>query len=357
MIAKGPVGGPHAHSGASIGRTMGLVVVALLPATAFGIYAFGWPALFLFLATIAAAIAFEAASLRVAGKPVRPFLLDGSALLTGWIVAMTLPPWAPWWIGVLGAFVAIVLGKQAFGGLGQNVFNPAMIARIFLLISFPVEMTQFLEPRPLFSAGSPGIAEGFSIFLSGHPDFDAVSSASVLGSVKTQLGQGLALSDILKGGHDTLSLAVGMVPGSLGETSAVLLVAGGILLLATRVITWHAPVAMIATMAALSGTFHLIDPQRFLDPAAHLLSGTFLFAAFFIVTDYVTAPATGTGKLLFGAGVALLTFVIRTFAAYPEGIGFAVLLMNATVPIIDHTIRPRIYGRKRSGEPIRYDEK
>jgi len=336
---------------------MGLVAVALVPATAYGLYAFGWPALFLFSGTVVAALLWEALSLKLAGKPVRLFLFDGSALLTGWIVAMTLPPWAPWWIGVLGAFVAIVLGKHAFGGLGQNVFNPAMIARIFLLISFPVEMTQFLEPRPLLSPGAPGLAESLAIFVFGHAGFDAISSASLLGTVKTALGQGTALPDILSNSHGLLPLAIGAVPGSLGETSAVLLVLGGLFLLATRVITWHAPVAMIATMAALSGGFHLADPARFLDPATQLLSGTFLFAAFFIVTDYVTAPATGTGKLIFGAGVAFLTFVIRTFAAYPEGIGFAVLLMNATVPLIDHVVRPRIYGRTRSGEPIRYEER
>ena len=351
-----PVAGPYAHSGASITRTMVLVMVALLPATLFGLFQFGWPALFLLVVTILAAVTAEALSLWMAGKPVRPFLLDGSAVLTGWLIALTLPPWAPWWIGALGAFIAIVLAKHAFGGLGQNLFNPAMIARTVLLISFPVEMTRFLAPAPLLSAQAPGFLDSLEITFGLSTQFDAVSSASLLGSVKTQLGQGLALPDILSASFDPLAMTLGTVPGSLGETSALLVVLGGLFLLATRTISWHAPGAMIVTMAALSGLFHLIDPARYLDPVAHLVSGTFLFAAFFIATDYVTAPATGPGKLIFGAGVAALTFIIRTWAAYPEGVAFAILLMNATVPLIDYTIRPRIYGRTRKGEPIRYEE-
>ncbi len=356
MSALGPIGGPFAHSGASISRTMVLVMIALLPATIFGLYQFGWPAIFLLAVTILAAVVAEALSLKIAGKPVRPFLTDGSAVLTGWLIAMTLPPWAPWWIGALGSFIAIMLAKHAFGGLGQNLFNPAMIARTVLLISFPVEMTRYLAPAPLASAEAPGFFDALTITFGGPSTFDAVSSASLLGSVKTQLGQGLTLTDILSGGFDPLAMTLGTVPGSLGETSALLVVLGGLFLLATRTISWHAPVAMIATMAALSGFFHLIDPDRFLDPGTQLVSGTFLFAAVFIATDYVTAPATGRGKLVFGAGVACLTFVIRTWAAYPEGIGFAILLMNATVPLIDHAIRPRIYGRTRTGDPIRYEE-
>ncbi|MCW2306933.1 RnfABCDGE type electron transport complex subunit D [Rhodobium gokarnense] len=350
------VGGPHAHSGNSISRTMVLVLVALMPATLFGFYEFGWPAVFLFLVTVAAAIAAESFSLALAGKPQKPFLLDGSAVVTGWIIAMTLPPWAPWWIGVVGSFIAIVLAKHAFGGLGQNVFNPAMIARTVLLISFPIEMTQFLTPQPMFTGSSPGFLEGLEITFAGHTAFDAVSSASLLGAIKTQLGLGVPVNEVVGGSLSLTAMALGIVPGSMGETSAVAILLGGILLLATRTITWHAPVAMIVTMAVLAGLFQAIDPGRYPGPAIHLVSGTFLFAAFFIATDYVTAPATGMGKLIFGAGVAALTFIIRTWASYPEGIGFAILLMNAAVPLIDHYVRPRIYGRTRSGEPIRYEE-
>ena len=351
-----PIGGPHAHSGTTVSRIMVLVILALMPATAFGLYQFGWPAIFLFAVTILSAVVAEAFSLWLAGKPLQPHLADGSAILTAWLIALTLPPWAPWWIGAIGAFVAIVLAKHAYGGLGQNVFNPAMIARTVLLISFPVQMTQFLAPVPLFSPAAPDFYEGLRITFLGHPDFDAISSASVMGAVKTQLSQGAELGNILEREFDLWNAVVGTVPGSLGETSAVLVALGGLFLLLTGVIGWHAPAAMILTMVVLSGTFHLIDPSRYADPLFHLFSGTFLFAAFFIATDYVTAPATAMGKTIFGAGIAILTYVIRSWAAYPEGVGFAILLMNAAVPLIDHYVRPRIYGRTRAGSPIRYEE-
>jgi electron transport complex protein RnfD len=356
MSAQGPIGGPHAHSGNSVTRTMGLVMIALLPATLFGISQFGWPALFLFLVTVSAALLAEAFSLWLMGKPQKMFLLDGSAALTGWLIALTLPPYAPWWVGFLGSFIAVMLAKHAFGGLGQNVFNPAMVARTVLLISFPIEMTQFLAPKPLFSEGAPGILESLKITFSGHPEFDSISSASLLGTIKTELGQGVPLSQIMGRDYEFWDMVWGMVPGSMGETSALLVLLGGLFLLAMRVISWHGPVAMIGSVVVLASLFHSINPEFYPGPVVHLVSGTFLFAAFFIITDYVTAPASNMGKILFGAGVGVLTFVIRTWAAYPEGVAFAVLLMNSAVPLIDTYVRPRIYGRTRSGDPIRYEE-
>lgn len=356
MSQQAIVGGPHAHAGASVTRTMVIVMIALTPATLFGLYQFGWPAIFLFTVTVGSAILAEAAALHVAGKPVKPFLMDGSAALSGWLIAMTLPPWAPWWIGVLGAVVAIVLAKHAFGGLGQNLFNPAMVARVMLLISFPLEMTRFLAPQPLGASDSPGFLEGLKITFFGHPDFDAISSASVLSLVQTELGRGKPLDEILSSAYDPLGQAIGIVPGSLGETSALLVLVGGLFLLAMRTITWHAPVAMTATVALLSGVFHIIDPTRYPDPLFHIVSGTFMLGAFFIVTDYVTAPVTPLGRIIFGAGCGALTFIIRSWAAFPEGMGFAVLLMNTATPVIDHYVRPRIYGRTRKGAPLKHDE-
>ncbi|AJY46787.1 RnfABCDGE type electron transport complex subunit D [Martelella endophytica] len=357
MSMATPLGGPFTHSGASISRTMTLVMAALLPATIFGLYQFGWPAIFLFLVTVVSAVLAEFLALRMAGKPVMPFISDGSAMLTGWLIAMSLPPWAPWWVGVLGSFIAILLAKHPFDGIGQNLFNPAMVARTVLLISFPVEMTRFVAPMPLGSADAPGFISALEITFGLGSHFDAMSSASFLGSVKTQLGQAERLPDILASGYHPFALAFGTVSGSTGETSALFLLAGGLFLLATRIISWHIPIAMIITMVALSGIFHFIDPNHFLGPVMELSSGTFIFATFFIATDYVTAPSTPLGKLIFGAGVAALTFLIRTFAAYPEGVAFSILLMNATVPIIDHTIRPRIYGRTRKGVPIQHKPK
>ncbi|MBK1721789.1 RnfABCDGE type electron transport complex subunit D [Thiocystis violacea] len=345
--------GPFAHEPVSISRTMGLVMLALLPATVFGLWQFGWPAIYLFAATIASALVFEAMSLRVAGKPVRPFLLDGSALLTGWLLAMTLPPWAPWWIGVVGSFMAIVIAKQVFGGIGQNLFNPAMVARVALLIAFPLEMTSFVVPTPLFSAEAPGLLQGLAITFGGQ-GFDAFSGATVLGHVRTELGQGHELSVILPGLFGPLSGALGTVAGSLGETSALLLLLGGLLLLYKRIITWHIPLAMLATVAILATLLHLYDPERYAGALYHLVSGATLLGAFFIATDLVTSPVSARGQILFGVGCGLLVYVIRTWTSYPEGVAFAVMLMNACTPLIDHYVKPRIYGRDRKGSPIEY---
>ncbi|EXJ13491.1 RnfABCDGE type electron transport complex subunit D [Imhoffiella purpurea] len=345
--------GPFAHEPVSIPRTMGLVMLALLPATLFGIVQFGWPALYLFVATILAAILAEAASLRVAGKPVRPYLMDGSAILTGWLLAMTLPPWAPWWIGAVGSLLAIVVAKQVFGGIGQNLFNPAMVARVALLITFPLEMTSFTVPTPLFSAHAPGLLESLAITF-GVQGFDAFSGATVLGHVRTELGQGHALSAILPEVFGSVSGAVGTVAGSMGETSALLLLGGGIFLIYKRIISWHIPVTMMGTIAVLATVMHLVDPEHYTGPYYHLVSGATLLGAFFIATDLVTSPVTRLGQIIFAAGCGLLVYVIRTWAGYPEGVAFAVLLMNACTPLIDHYVKPRVYGRDRRGQPIEY---
>ena len=354
------ISGPFTHQRSSVGKTMALVMLALLPATAFGIYQFGWPALYLFATTVLAALLAEAISLRIAGKPIRIYLLDGSAMLTGWLLALSLPPWAPWWIGVLGAFLAIVVGKHVFGGLGQNLFNPAMMARVALLISFPLEMTTWVMPLPMFSAQAPdqlqSLAITFSPFFSNGINIDAVTSASTLGHVKTELGQGIALSSAMPKGYNLWSQTTGTIAGSMGETSTLLLLAGGLLLLFKRIISWHIPFAMFASLALLATLFNLIEPERYADACYHILSGATVLGAFFIATDLVTSPVTLRGQLLFGAGVGALVYIIRTWAGYPEGLGFAIVLMNAMTPLIDHYIKPRIYGRDRKGEPVHYDD-
>lgn len=354
MSVTTPSAAPYAHEPVSITRTMGLVMLALVPATAMGIYQFGWPALFLWLLTIITSLVAEAICLRIAGKPIRPYLMDGSALLTGWLLAMTLPPWAPWWIAVVGGLFAIVVAKQVFGGIGQNLFNPAMAARVALLISFPVEMTAWVKPQPLFSDGAPGFIDSLVITFGGGFHIDTMSSASILGHVKTELSTGKTLGDAMAGAYDPMALFVGMAPGSLGETSAILLLAGGIFLLSQRIISWHIPVSMLGTLALLATIFNLVEPAHYPNALYHVLSGATMLAVFFIATDLVTSPVTARGQLIFGAGCGLLVFVIRTWAGYPEGAGFAVLLMNAMTPLIDHYIKPRIYGRTRKGEPIQY---
>jgi H+/Na+-translocating ferredoxin:NAD+ oxidoreductase subunit D len=344
--------GPHTHGGEQVSSIMVAVMVALTPATLYGLYAFGWPAINLFIITLATALVGEALCLQIAGKPVVANLADGSAALTGWLLAMSLPPWAPWWIGVLGSLFAIIIGKQIFGGLGQNVFNPAMLARVALLISVPVQLTHWVAPVSLFSASAPGFLESLAhTFGATIPTADGFSSATLLGQIKTGLGQGQWMPQILADGYQPLKAALGSESGSLGETSAVLLLAGGIWLLLRRVISWHIPVAMLGTIALMASLFYMIDPQRHPDPGLYLMSGGLMLGAFFIATDFVTSPSTELGQLIFGTGCGLLVYIIRTWGGYPEGVAFAVLLMNAFTPVIDHYLRPRIYGRNIKGLP------
>lgn len=352
--------GPHAHTTNSVQRTMLTVLVALTPATLFDLYLFGWPAIMLFVVTIGACVLAEAACLILAGRPLTETLTDGSAVLTGWLLAMTLPPWAPWWIGVLGAVFAIPLAKQAFGGLGQNLFNPAMVARVALLVSFPVVMTAWVVPHPLFSSGAPGFVDSLAITFGGETP-DGVSAATALGYVKTELSRGIPVSTSLEEysrqstmtyAPDLMDLAAGFKPGSLGETSAFLILLGGLFLIWRRIISWHIPATVLGTLFLMGTLFNLMDPARFAPGLFQMISGATFLGAFFIATDYVTSPVSDRGKLIFGFGVGLLTWVIRTFAGYPEGMAFAVLLMNSLTPIIDQYTRPRPFGRTRKGEPL-----
>ncbi len=343
------ISGPHIIAARRVDQIMRQVIIALLPAVAFGVLLFGWPALYLLAITILSAMLFEAFCLKLKGVPALPQLHDGSAILTGLLVAMTLPPWAPWWIGVIGSAIAIILGKQVYGGLGQNLFNPAMLARVALLISFPIEMTTWVNVTPLFTG--PGLIHSFALTFGGTDHADAIAGATTLGMVKTGFTQNLSLPGILAD-YSGFRAFIGWERGSLGETSTVLLAIGGIGLMRKGIIKWHIPVSLLASVFVLSGIFHLLDSSHYLSPWVHLNSGALMLVAFFIATDYVTSPNTPTGQLIFGAGCGLLTFVIRTWGSYPEGTGFAVLLMNAVTPLIDHYIRPRIYGRYRNGKPL-----
>jgi RnfABCDGE-type electron transport complex D subunit len=345
------VAAPHTTTTNSPGRIMSLVMLALAPATIYGFWLYGWPAFFLWAITVVSAMAGEAFSLRWQNRTAAPVLLDGSAILTGWLLAVSLPPWAPWWIGVFGGLFATMLGKQAFGGLGQNLFNPAMVARVALLISFPVQMTAWVAPTPMFSAGAPGIFDGLMIVLKGVPhSLDAVTSATMLGFGKTELSRGVNLLESMQ--HAPALSFIGNRPGSLGETAAWLVLAGGVAMMFLRIITWHIPLAMLAGIAIPAAIMHAVDPARYLEMGAHILSGGALLGAFFIATDYVTSPNSPRGQLVFGFGCGAFTYIIRTWAGYPEGVAFAVLLMNSMTPIIDTYFKPRIYGRDRKGKPL-----
>ena len=343
---------PHAKADSAVSVIMRQVLMALCPATAFGIYVYGLPALFLLVVTIFAAVAFEAVCLRMARKPVKPTLQDYSAILTGWLVAMTLPPYAPWWIGVVGSALAIIIGKHVYGGLGQNLFNPAMLARVGLLIAFPVEMTTWVEPHSFFSPALPGFLESLSITFSGIENVDAVSGATLLGHVKTELSQNHLLPQSIDGLFEMANVWLGATRGSLAEGCLPLLFLSGFWLLHQGVIRWYIPVSLMGTVFLLATLFYLADSTHYLSPLLHLASGGLMLTAFFIATDYVTSPNTPLGQIIFGVGCGLLIFVVRTWGAYPEGAGFAVLLMNSVTPLIDHYIRPRIYGRDHKGQPL-----
>ena len=341
---------PHAHGGDSIRMIMLTVMLALLPATMVSVYLFGWLAVLLIVTCMATALLTEALCLKWMKRPLGT-LLDNSAALTGLFLALTLPAAVPWWMAVLASVFAIVLGKQVYGGLGYNIFNPALSARIILLISFPLHMTTWVVPM---SAVEPALnLYDFSLclnfFLAG-PDalklgFDAISMASPLGYVKTEATLGVPVAEALKAyDYSYLDAFLGFEAGSIGETSALALLIGGIFLLARHTITWHIPFSYIATVVLLAGLFHAINPDQFTPPLFHLFAGGLILCAFFMATDPVSSPVTPLGQVVFGIGCGVLTWCIRSFGGYPEGAMFAVLLMNCAVPLIDHYFRPRVYG-------------
>ncbi len=344
-----PISSPHVSSARRVDDIMQKVILALLPALGFGIFLFGWSALFLTMVTVLSALFFEAVCLKLKGSTVESYLRDGSAIVTGLLVAMTLPPYAPWWIGVVGSALAIILGKHVYGGLGQNLFNPAMLARVALLISFPIEMTTWVNVSPFFTGLD--ILEGFKITFSSAEISDAITGATTLGFVKTGFSQAQLLPDLLSDYSGFLAF-IGWERGSLGETSTVLILLGGLWLMRQGVIQLFIPVSLLASVTLLSTIFNLVDSSHYLSAWVHLNSGALMLVAFFIATDYVTSPNTPLGQLIFGTGCGVLIFIIRSWGGYPEGTGFAVLLMNSVTPLIDHYIRPRIYGRTRDGKPI-----
>ena len=322
---------PHAHSGDSVRKNMLLVIAALLPAYVVSVIEFGWGALITTAISVAACVAFEWLIAKFILKQ-KPTICDCSAILTGLLLAFNLPSNLPWWIVIIGALVAIGVGKMTFGGLGQNPFNPALVGRVFLLISFPVQMTTW--PRPLGFSGSY---------------IDAETGATPLALLKQGLksGDGSVFSEL----PSLWETFTGVMGGSLGEVCAIALLVGGIFLICTKVITWHIPVSILATVAlfaAVTGWCCAL-PEGLTTAqyvAMTLFTGGIMLGAFFMATDYVTSPMTGWGKIIFGIGIGIIVMVIRTWGAYPEGMSFAILIMNACVPLLNH-IRPKRFGEKK----------
>lgn len=326
---------PHIHSGDTIEKNMYAVVIALIPALIASVVFFGVSALVLTLVSVASCLAFEFLISRFMLGNKQLTITDGSALITGLLLAMNLPANLPIWIVVIGALVAIGLGKMVFGGIGNNIFNPAILGRVFLLISFPQQMTTWPAPRKLIESGIEAVS-------SATASVDAVSSATPLAIVK----------GIVKGADgfsvDQLSTAwdvlIGQMAGSLGEVSAIALILGFVYLLVKRVITWHIPVSILVTAYLFAGMMHLINPVLYVDPLIHILSGGMLLGAIFMATDYVTSPMTKSGQIIYGVAIGLITILIRLYGAYPEGMSFAILLMNAFTPMINRFTSPRLFG-------------
>ena len=316
---------PHAHSGDSVRKIMLTVIIALMPALAAAFGLFGWDALRLTGVCIVSCVAAEAVTRKLMRRDSG--LGDLSAVVTGLLLAFNLPPALPSWMAVVGSVVAIVIAKQFYGGLGYNPFNPALIGRVFLLISFPVAMTTWGQWQILFPAAG----------------VDAITTATPLGLVKTTLGTGQSLPFVFDGAT-ILQFFLGDKNGCIGEVSGLALLIGGIYLLWRRCISWQVPVFYIGTVAVFAAILWLVDPIHNYNPLFHILTGGLVLGAFFMATDMVTTPVTKTGLALFGIGCGVLTMVIRKWGGYPEGVSFAILIMNAFTPLLNRMTRPRVFG-------------
>ncbi len=310
---------PHFKDKPTTKSLMFGVLTALIPTFLVSLYSFGIGALVTTLVSVGSCVLFEWLITKYLLKQ-QPHIADGSAILTGVLLAFNLPSNISPFIVMFGALIAIGIAKMCFGGLGCNLFNPALVARVFLLISFPVQMTSW--PKPIESRLN---------YL------DAVTGATPMAAIKAG---DLSLSE----NANFIDMMIGKTGGSLGEVAAIALILGGIYMIARKIITWHIPVSIILTVFAFAGLLWLIDPSQYVNPLYHILGGGLLLGAIFMATDYVTSPMSATGKIIFGVGIGLLTIIIRLWGNYPEGMSFAILLMNAVVPLINKKFQPARFG-------------
>ncbi len=333
---------PHGHAPITVTHIMVRVALALVPGIAACAWFFGPGVIINIVFAVGVALAGEALMLKLRDRPLAPFLSDGSAVITAMLLAVALPPLSPWWLTLLGVLFAIVVGKQLFGGLGYNPFNPAMLGYVMLLISFPREMTSWLPPLSLNEHPLGWLETLRVIFGGGLPaglNFDAVSMATPLDTMKTQLKLHHGVGQILAGGS-----VFGSLGGKGWEAVNIAFLAGGAWMLYKRIISWHIPAAMLGALAVMALIFYGMNPALHTSPLFHLFGGATMLGAFFIATDPVTAATTPRGRLYYGAGIGVLTYIIRTWGGYPDGVAFAVLLMNIAAPTIDYYTQPRVFG-------------
>jgi len=335
-------GAPHVPASVTVAKVMRQVLYALAPGVAAHVWFFGIGVLVQIALATVFALAFEAVMLKWRGRELSPFLGDFSAVVTAVLFALCIPPLAPWWISFIAMLFAIVAAKHLYGGLGHNVFNPAMVGYVVVLVSFPRVMTQWLPPRGL-SADPLSVRDALQTIFSGSPpqrlDWDAVTLATPLDSLKTALHAGQPVTEAVQGP------LFGNLGGIGWEWISAAYLAGGLYLLARRIIAWQVPAAMLATALTVSLLAWLMAPNAHAPPVHHLFSGAMMLGAFFIATDPVSGCTSPLGRLWFGAGAGMITLVIRHWGGYPDGVAFAVLLMNMAAPLIDRYTRPRIYGQ------------
>lgn len=317
---------PHSHTGETTRRLMLGVVIALLPALAASVFYFGYGAIIVTTTAVVSCVVFEFLIQKfMIRKPVT--ITDGSAVVTGLLLAFNVPSNLPVLTVVIGSFVSIAIAKMTFGGLGNNPFNPALVGRVFMLISFPVQMTSWPVPS--------GLSTGYT---------DAVTGATPLAIVKEGLKNGEQLRDLISGIPTPSEMFLGNMGGSMGEVAAVALIAGLAFMLIRKIITWHIPVSVIGSVALFTAVLWLIDPAKNADPLFHILTGGLLLGAIFMATDYVTSPMNPKAMIIYGCGIGVLTVIIRVWGAYPEGVSFAILIMNAFVPLMNIYIKPKRFG-------------
>ncbi len=323
-------GSPHVHGEENVKKIMYTVVYALVPAMLVSIYFFGLDSIRVLLISVMACLFFEWVIQKYLIKgPIT--INDGSAVVAGLLLAFNIPANIPAYIIIIGALVTIGVGKMSFGGLGKNIFNPALVGRVFMLVSFPVQMTTWPLPKPLFGGGAVT---------------DAITGPTALGILKEGIGAGKTIDQIMADPNMPayIDRLTGNMTGSLGEMSAIALILGGIYMVIRKVIDWQVPVAIIATVFVFAGIFHLVDPQHYIDPTFHLFTGGLMLGAIYMATDMVSSPMNMMGKMVYAIGIGLITIVIRLWGAYPEGISFAILIMNAFVPLLNNSFKPKRFG-------------
>ncbi len=321
---------PHIHAGQSVPKLMYGVLIALLPALAVSTFYFGIGMIIITAVSVVSCILFEFLFQKYLLKN-KPSHLDGSAALTGLLLAFCLPANLPWWMVVIGALVSIGIAKMTFGGLGNNIFNPALVGRVFLFISFPAAMTKYPEPGQWWKY------------------LDATTGATPLGKMSESLANNMTVSEIMTTMPSNLDMFLGRMTGSAGEVAAFALLLGLFYMLWKKIITWHIPVSILLSVFIFTLALNTSNPEQFPTPMFHLLTGGLMLGAIFMATDYVTSPMSAKGMIIYGAGIGIITVLIRSFGAYPEGVQFAILLMNGFTPLINKYVKPKRFGEVKHG--------